>query len=328
MHVGEFLFYNTYIPQEIRSIVDQYYSVQQANENTIFNKNFSANDPDKNSKIDRRDVLINYLINDDVQLSANTSYMNLSEFFDMNAISSLVDKAVIAEGGITGNVASSHASYKNIFNYSMWEKTEPMNINIKIVLYSKTDPFIDVVIPAYLLMSHAGLDKIPSVGNEGSKFAVPGVSAMMALYMYNKQKFKVENNILDTAPSGSTFNKTNVKDTFVYDEYTRKNINGKDEKYKVYNKSNSLFNSKLFSFLINGLIFIDKAYIKSINATFSKHTAKTSFKSSTSSSVFQGNYPIWAELDVNVESITPATSDMLWDSLTSKGANILANSGT
>ena len=62
--------------------------------------------------------------------------------------------------------------------------------------------------------------------------------------------------------------------------------------------------------------------IKSITATYSKHTAKSQYgKNISTTNTFTGDFPIWAELDVQIESSKPAVSYMLWDSL--KSSDIL-----
>lgn len=319
MHVGQFLYYNAYVPPSITDIVDKYYSVIQSNENTTY-KDKTANQLFTN----RRDVLFNYLINDDIQLSANSSYITLSDLFDLGTAADIVDKTISTEGAVKGVYKESHSHYRNMFNYSLWEKTEPMNISLKIVLYSKTDPLIDVIIPAYMIMGHAGLDKI------GNDFAVPGISFNMSMYLYKKNKYDLLNNNtlstmtdkeLQTLENDGLILKNGTENT--KDPSNRQKTITKNTYTKTQGLFQKPFNSKLFSFLIDGLIYLDKAYMKSVSVTFSKHTAKSSAMSN--GQTFSGDYPIWAELDVQIESIVPAISSMLWDSLTTKGNNSIKN---
>lgn len=327
MHVGQFLLYNTYIPPSIRVIIDKYYSTMQNNENTSFKDQYRVAGKDKLQSISRRDLLFNYLINDDIQLSANSSYVTLNDLFDMSTMGNLVDKTVSTEGALKGAVSQSHANYRNMFAYSLWEKTEPMSINVKITLYSKTDPLIDVVIPTYMIMSHAGLDKFTDP-NGDQQYAVPGVSFLMAMYLYKKAKYDIKKLETDALNVSSDDTIGTDKEGFVYRQTgaydksrNRVNPNGGQKKY--FDRDNTdfsgdkPFNSKLFSLLIDGLVYLDKAYIKSISATFSKHTAKSN------ESGFTGDFPIWTELDLQIESLVPAISSMLWDALTNKGSNII-----
>ena len=68
------------------------------------------------------------------------------------------------------------------------------------------------------------------------------------------------------------------------------------------------FTSKLISLYIKGLINVNLAMIKNITPVFSKHTAKSKYDPSK----YKGDYPISAELTLQIESITPADSSMLW----------------
>lgn len=330
MHVAKFLFYNMYVPSEIKPIVDAYYSANQTNIITTF-----RDDPSSNQETglnNKRDVLLNYLINDDIQISANSSYTTLNDFFSLGELGGLTDKMVATEGGVTGAVSQDHNNFRNIFNYSLWDKTEPMNTHFKIVLYSKTDPLVDVVIPAYMMMSHAGLDKISSGGAKPIQYAVPGVSFNMAMNIYNRAKL-TEANSAPTLQSASgiveregyIYNSAKSSaNVFVFSDKNQK----RPRKDKIFYKQDLSFNSKVLSFLIDGLIYMDIGTIKSVSVTCSKHTAKTKekYKSDTTNKIIdlEGDFPIWMELDIHLESIRPAMSYMLWNSL--NGRNILNNS--
>lgn len=324
MHVAEILFYNMYIPFHIRKIVDDYYSAEQSNIPTLY-----TIQQDKTS-FNRRDILLKYLVNEDIQVSANSSYTTLNDFFGLGEIGILTDKIVSTEGAYSSAVNQDHNNFRNIFNYSLWDKTEPMNINFKVVLYAKTDPFIDVVIPAYLMMSHAGIDKIPDLSSGTSgKFAVPGVSFSTAMNLYNRRK---------EASNQITLSSAKKK---YQDEYDFESAESSYHTWVFYEKgktrseatrkvetgpSMNTANSKILSFLISGLLYIDIGTIKSISVTCSKHTAKTNatYKQDPNANeniIFEGNYPIWMELDLQIESIRPAVSYMLWNSL--NGNNVL-----
>jgi hypothetical protein len=274
----------------------------------------------------RRDVLFNYLINDDIQISANSSYTSLNDFFDMGQIGDLVDKGVKAIGGITGSLNESHASMRNIFNFSLWEKTEPMAVSLKIVLYSKTDPFVDVILPAYIIAGHSGLDKIPDSGGNHT-YAVPGVSFLAGMALYNQHK--KDYNIRTPPETVSASNLNAKRETSISDFVVKnKKAEGNAQKQTIVKGQgigsgidSPITNSKIFSFLIDGLISLDKAMVKSLNITYSKHTAKSSEKMATY------DYPIWAEIDLQIESILPATSHMLWDSLSYDGKSSILTKG-
>ena len=156
------------------------------------------------------------------------------------------------------------------------------------MLYAKTDPLIDVVIPAYTLMSHCIIDFVKE--NKKSKnpdflYGFPGLTA---------------------------FEATKIGD--VYDKLTN-NSGGYERDYS----SQTTFNSKVMSLYIDGVVNLNLAMIKNITPTFSKHTAKSSYVSKTSNgnngftnNEFEGDYPIYAELNLQIESLIPADSNMLW----------------
>jgi hypothetical protein len=143
--------------------------------------------------------------------------------------------------------------------------------------------------------------------------------------VYKKSKYDLlTNEALKSMPKAET-DMLQKDDMIEYvqeiDETTHQKVKVGKKKLNVFD--NKPFNSKLFSLLIDGLVYLDKAYMKSVSVTFSKHTAKSSEKYNGIG--FSGDYPIWAELDVQIESIVPAISSMLWDSLTTKGSTILTN---
>lgn len=332
MHVAEILFYNMYIPPYIRGIINKYYGADQSNIDTLYKLE------NQGEFYNRKDILLKYLVNEDVQISANSSYTTLNDFSNLGTIGELADTFVATAGGYSGAVGQDHNNFRNIFNYSLWDKTDPMNINFKIVLYAKTDPLVDVVIPAYLMMSHAGLDKIFGDAS-GIKFAVPGVSFVTAMNLYNRRKAKKEEFDTDAQTAagklgGYTYeSKESTRNTWVFYETGRSRS---ESTKKVIHRNEPIVNSKLLSFLINGLIYIDIGMIKSVSVTCSKHTAKTNATYGTTvkstnaegkpvdgigSSIFEGDFPIWMELDLQIESIRPAVSYMLWNSL--NGNNIL-----
>jgi hypothetical protein len=371
MQVAQILFYNMYIPKDISHIVDEYYTVQQQGMETLYRKSQT-----KNSITNRRDIQLNYLINDDIQLSANSSYMSLGDYFDMNTLSTLVNSIVSSEGGFSGATNATHNNFRNIFNYSLWEKTEPMNIHVKMVLYSKTDPLLDVMIPTYMIMSHAGLDKLYESNGTYEKYAVPGISFQVALDLYKRDKvftFETQLNIKESSkpdtvtpkpqhviakskqvpvsqpkiqkPEESGVSSKQINDYLASTLGLKPNPQPKPSKSspknststssskpkepvvqtsssssETYGNGNSVYNSKLLSCLIDGLVYIDLGMIKSVTTTFSKHTAKTNFSLNSdneNSSTFSGDFPIWAEIDLQIESSKPAVSYMLWDALNS-----------
>jgi hypothetical protein len=249
----------------------------------------------------------------------------------MGSLGNIIDQTTIAEAAVNESVSQDHNNFRNIFNYSLWDKTEPMSVHFKVILYSKTDPLVDVVIPAYMMMSHAGIDKILNTDGTSAKYGVPGVSFNMAMSLYNKSKNSVTSfaNASIKANTGlppNTYVSAGATDedseAFVF----KRRGNNKDR--KIYYSNKLSFNSKVLAFLIDGLVYIDVGMIKNVSVTCSKHTAKTKQKFKPTSNTtskpidFEGDFPIWMELDLHIESTRPAISYMLWNSL--NGKNILA----
>jgi hypothetical protein len=90
------------------------------------------------------------------------------------------------------------------------------------------------------------------------------------------------------------------------------------------------------SLYIDGVVNIRLAMIKNITPVFSKHTAKSDYNSASRSLLaklnsdlspenkkkleaelaktqFNGDYPIYAEINLQIESLIPADSNMLWE---------------
>lgn len=270
MHVAEFTLYNSYIPSSYRQIILDYYAVDKTN-NIL-----PTSTDNNNSTNDKFDLKFNYLINDDINFSMSSQYGNISNMAGlefMGQISGLARKgaSVIKDNKNLDNINS-------LMNYSIWQKTEPLSTNLTIILYAKTDPLIDVVIPAYVLMSHCIIDFMPS--NSGDVYSFPGLTAFEAI------------------------NIAKIKDGIEFKQDPPK----KDAKTSPPPTFDGKFTSKLLSLYIKGLLNIDLAMIKNITPTFSKHTAKSNYDKIK----YTGDYPISAELTLQIESIIPADSSMLW----------------
>lgn len=285
MHVAEFTLYNSYIPPNFRKIIIDYYAVD--NDDSIlptptYNNTLGSN---------KFDLKFNYLINEDINISMSNQFGNISNMAGLE----FMDKI----SGLTRKGISVMKDNKNLDNlnslmgYSIWQKTEPLSTNLSIILYAKTDPLIDVVIPAYVIMSHCIIDFIPDTN--GETYSFPGLTAFEAISI------------------------AKIKDGVKFNKDKNSNIPAFDGK----------FTSKLLSLYIKGLLNIDLAMIKNITPVFSKHTAKSNYNKD----IYTGDYPISAELTLQIESINPADSYMLWqgaiDPLKNENKNIYTiNSST
>jgi len=280
MHVANFYLFNSYIPQKFRKIIQDFYGYDGKN-NVLFNTGSVRTYNDNSlsdTKNNRYDLRFNYLVNDDIQVGIQNTFGSITNIVGLEQLGSINPLLSIAGGTVVDSKTQKNIqNLNNLFSYSIWQKTDPLTINLNIILYAKTDPLIDVIVPAYTLMSHCIIDyAIEGKNNENHLYSFPGISSFEALKI------------------GSAFDEVgNVGG------YTPKN-----------GKSDNNFYSKLISLHIDGLVNMKLAMIKNITPTFSKHTAKSNY-----SSEFTGDYPIYAELNLQIESIIPADSNMLWEGL-------------
>jgi hypothetical protein len=300
MHVAQFFLFNSYIPKEFRKIIRDYYATNdfQASLNTSSSRDGGVDTQgsyDSNTSSTKFDLKFNYLVNDDIQIGIQNEYGRINNMVGLEFLGNLpVRQGVNVAGSKEKNLNSNLQNLNNLLNYSVWQKTNPITINLNIILYAKTDPLIDVVIPAYTIMSHCIIDvKKENIGNTktnvDSIYGFPGLTAFEAI---------------------------NIAKTYDKIDFAKTNSN-----YSANNDSNTL-NSKLMSLYINGIVDIKLALIKNITPVFSKHTAKSSYSATRFNGVeatsiysnyeFKGDYPIYAELGLQIESLVPADSNMLW----------------
>lgn len=86
----------------------------------------------------------------------------------------------------SGSTRSDGASLTNFLDVPLWDKTQPLTIDLKFQLFTETDPYSDVVRPAMGLSSLNMLSPFPG---KPDRFAVPGVS-----FSSIRSAFKNENN--------------------------------------------------------------------------------------------------------------------------------------
>ena len=289
MHVANFYLFNSYIPQKFRKIIHDYYGYSSKNSLLKTDSIKDFNDENlNNTKINRYDLKFNYLVNDDIQIGIQNTFGSITNIVGLEQLGGITPLLSIAGGTVVDSKTQKNIqNLNNLFSYSVWQKTDPLTVNLNIILYAKTDPLIDVVVPAYTLMSHCIIDyAIEGKNNDEHLYSFPGISSFEALKIGQ-----------------------------AYDEVS--NPQGYEGRTK--NKSDSFY-SKLISLHIDGLVNMKLAMIKNITPTFSKHTAKSNYKSNSStvatiSDEFSGDYPISAELNLQIESIIPADSNMLWEGL-------------
>jgi hypothetical protein len=209
---------------------------------------------------------------------------NITNFFDkLNTVSAL------------GQITSKGA---DLMKVQVWKETEPFKMNFKFSLQTKTNPFIDVYLPAILLSSQTILSPLNNQSDfetvSGDKtgartvaFKTPGV---------NKNKLQNQN----TQNSKDRNSSSKVLDTFGILVRNIDNIQQKKPSDKTnYSISDTEYRSDesvLSDY--NALVNIDYAFIESAKPTWSKER--------TTSGI-----PLWCELELTVQSVFSANDSMM-----------------
>lgn len=181
-----------------------------------------------------------------------------------------------------------------LMKVQVWKETEPFRMNFKFSLQTKTDPFIDVYLPAILLSSQTILSPVvgevsgKTEGNKKLAFRTPGV---------NQQK-------LSGSGEDKTYAYTNrnasskVLDTFAIlvrdiQPISQTGIAGSTKKVSdtEYRPDESILGE------YNPLLSIDYAFIETAKPTWSKERTESGI-------------PLWCELELTVQSVFSANDTM------------------
>lgn len=215
-------------------------------------------------------------------LSGVSSYAgNIQGFFDkLNTISVL-----------SGNQTTNAADFMKV---QVWKETEPFKMNFKFSLQTKTDPFVDVYLPAILLCSQTILS--PVVGNgtltEGDDYLTKSVLLRTPGVNKNKLNTSKSNNRTYSSDRNAS---SKILDTFSILVRQIDGIEQKSEQIKTdteYRSDESILSD------YNSLISLDYAFIESAKPTWSKER--------TTSGI-----PLWCELELTVQSVFSANDSML-----------------
>lgn len=194
------------------------------------------------------------------------------------------------------------SSAAELMKVQVWKETEPFRMNFKFSLQTKTNPFIDVYLPAILLSSQTILSPIENnQGGQGTttntqgqkvltnlQFKTPGVNQQKLTSMGNTKKPSERNassKILDTfailvrnvqlfSPTQTTSSTTNKK----YSD-------------TEYRSDDSILSN------YNPLISLDYAFIETAKPTWSKERTES-------------GVPLWCELELTVQSVFSANDSM------------------
>ena len=197
-------------------------------------------------------------------------------------------------GRINNLLTGDHAQILNIFQVPTWEKTEPIALNLKPILYTRRNAILDCLIPAWSLAS------LTILKYDGKSFRTPGVwlgNVGESLARQKKQPQKEAGSEIATSQT----NTANDHAQAVTDV-----TNG----LKKLNENSNFVNVR-----IPGIVAFT-GILKSCKPTFSRH-------------VTESGGPLWVMLDMKIEGAIPASSIELFSELSdlSSGNGNVSTSG-
>lgn len=212
---------------------------------------------------------------EDFALSAETQFSSFADFCP--TIDSLVDLANAYTSSVSGKVDKEGMQLRAILDAPRWKKTEPVKLTTVLHFYTETNPKEDVIDKVNLLMGLHVLTKTP----EG-RFLVPGLCAS------NLSELTKD---LSTSKNGKiTYNKT----------YSQILASRSDEENDVQALLDNMSPGKLVTVFIPGVVYMNDAFVSSITPTYSKH-------------ITDSGYPLWANVDIVFQSLTPANTSHFQD---------------
>ena len=222
----------------------------------------------------QEDYILDSPLQEDVAWDIQTTYQDVSDLFP----SGFDDILTLFRKGaqISGNTSK---PIEDIVNQPLWQKTEPLKISTNLMFYTKTDPIGDVMLPT---LSLCALNVLTDLKKETAPVVVG-----------TKPEYTTDYKI-----PGISFRDAKI----LRGKNTASSVVEQDSKnYKALFSRDS--SSTVCSVLIPGIIFLPIALCIAGKPTFSKEVTK----SILSPDVF----PLWAKVDVEIRSITPASLSML-----------------
>ena len=223
----------------------------------------------------------------------------ITNFFDKLATSSAL-----------GQITSTSA---DLMKVQVWKETEPFKMNFKFSLQTKTNPFIDVYLPATLLCSQTILSPITNETDYADKtaFRTPGVNknrleqtsksreATTEVLTKDKKGKTTKSYSVNAVNSKQRNLSSKVLDTFAILVRNIDNVQQQTANKAQYSVSDTEYRSNesvLSSY--NALVNIDYAFIETAKPTWSKER--------TTSGI-----PLWCELELTVQSVFSANDGMM-----------------
>lgn len=238
-----------------------------------------------------------YTLNQDVQFELVTSTQNFRDFFP-SLVTKILDFVKMA------GQASGLGDYylESSMALPMWEKTEPLRLNLELLFYTKKNPLTDVIIPIFDLCSLALPLRV------GARYQLPFINVITAVKSMKELLQMEVKDTKDMAEEKPNLLMGDGNRNFV-DEFGLAFLTGGGE--IEYNrkselaqraKSKSLQQVRNVSLKIPGVIDLPIAFVTKATPIFSKELTKK-------------DYPLWGQLNLEIRSIEPADANMLFNSV-------------
>ena len=211
-------------------------------------------------------VTAHALLTEDYSLDFRSNFTSALDRFGGNSIGSLLQYINQFQSTLTGTTSKLTA----FFDYQLWEKTEPIKLNLEVMFMLDTDAYLDVYLPTMSLCSLSALTEY-----EGS-YLVPGIH-FSNLKLVNEQQSNTQ---------GGGANSGKLPNSKSDNPLVNLAANGPQIKSKFLSITMPGFQ--------NDLMLVNDA-----KPTFSKHPDET-------------GYPIWSKVQLDLQSLLPASSDQLF----------------
>ena len=221
------------------------------------------------SGLDFDTITAHALLSDEYSLDFRSNFTSAVDMFGGNSVSSLLQTITKAQSVLTGTTSSLTA----LFDYQLWEKTEPIKLNVEVTFMLDTNAELDVWLPTMSLCSLAALTEY-----DGS-YLVPGIH-------FDNLRLVESGRKKEQGDPGNGGDSVDAKSLQPID---------------AIRNGGTQFKSKFLSITMpafsNELMLVNDA-----KPTFSKH-------------VDEKGYPIWSKVQLDLQTLFPASSDQLFRGL-------------
>lgn len=200
-----------------------------------------------------------------------------SEFTEASSVFPQLDFLQTTLGTLSG-ISGTTTKLQSMFDLQVWKKTNPFRLNLEVMLYTKTDAIMDVLVPAVGLLSLSILSARTAGG-----FSTPGVSLRTFGTWSSASKAPKDvakgkaTAAVKTASSPAPSGDAGVSAQSLRDEIEKTG-------------------AKILKLRIPGIITIPDGIVKTCKPLFSKELTES-------------GAPLWCKLAMEIESIFPASDE-------------------